>query len=218
MSSRRLPGKVLQPLAGRAILEHVRDAVAEALGAEQTWVATSTDPSDDAVEKFCRDRGYNVHRGPLDDVIARLQGALKATQAHAFFRVCADSPFYDPAAMKQAMHEYAQGEFDLVTNTFPRSFPKGRSVELARTETFLGLNSGALSGDEREHVFPLYYKNPQRFRVKNFSSERDFSRINLCVDTREDWERAERFLRAHPQAAHQFSNEELSRSFAEGAT
>ena len=213
MSSQRLPGKVLRPLAGRAILEHVCAAAAAALSPDQVIVATSTQSSDDEIEHFCKAKGILVHRGSLDNVVERLQGALRKSGATAFFRICTDSPFYDSAAMKQAMEIFESKEFDLVTNVFPRSFPKGRSIELARASTFLSINATKLSKEEQEHVFPLYYENPARFRIENFSAVKDFSEINLCVDTLEDWQRAENFLREHKKAAHLFEPEELAESF-----
>ena len=216
MSSRRLPGKVLKPLAGRAMVEHIYAAAAEALSPENVIVATSIHPSDDELERFCRLHGMKVFRGSLENVVERLQGALKQTEASAFFRICADSPFYDPAVMNLAKEIYARKEVDLVTNVFPRSFPKGRSVELARRESFLALDAAELGMEEREHVFAHYYKNPGRFRVENFSAAINYSNLNLCVDTPEDWDRAERFLMKNRNAPHLFSNEELAAALLGG--
>lgn len=215
MTSRRLPGKVLKPLAGRAILEHLYAAATTVLPTHHVHVATSKEVADDEIERFCMARGIRVYRGPLDDVTARLQGALKASGAKAFFRICADSPFYDPAAMMRAMEVYAAKECDLVTNVFPRSFPKGRSVELARASTFLALDTGKLTSDEREHVFQHYYANPEKFRIENFSAGSDFTTVNLCIDTPAEWERAQRFLQTRNGSSHQFTNEELATVFTE---
>jgi spore coat polysaccharide biosynthesis protein SpsF len=217
MSSNRLPGKILKPLAGRAILEHVFRATTEALPKESVIVATSTDPTDDNVESFCNDHGMRVFRGPLDNVVLRLQLALAELEAEAFFRICADSPFYDPQLMRLAMDLFQRKEADLVTNVFPRSFPKGRSIELARASTFLRLDARSLSRPEQEHVFSHYYEHPEKFTVENFSSPRDFSGVNLCIDTQDDWERSNAFLcgRSSSQPAFSFLSEELAEAFGE---
>jgi spore coat polysaccharide biosynthesis protein SpsF len=52
MSSRRLPGKVLQPLAGRPALERVVERLGRASGLDEVVVLTSTDPSDDPVAEL----------------------------------------------------------------------------------------------------------------------------------------------------------------------
>lgn len=209
MSSRRLPGKVLLPLAGTSVLEHVCRAAAEALGREKVVVATSSEASDDPVADYCKANALRVVRGPLDDVVARLQGAIREIGAAAFFRICADSPFYDPAAMRRAMELYDQEEVDLVTNLQPRTFPKGRSVELARASTFLALESRYLQDRQREHVFTIYYENPTRFRIRNFESDRDFSAVNLCIDSPEDLARAESFLKTEVRPPFSLRAEDL---------
>lgn len=200
MSSRRLPGKVLSPLAGKPVIEHVFGAVAQAVDSKCIVIATSTDRSDDPLVRFCEGKGYSVYRGPLNDVFSRFQGAVSAQTWSGFFRVCADSPFYSPDLLSQARNIFEKECPDLVTNVFPRSFPKGFSVELFRREPFLALSSESLNEEEREHVSPYYYRHPDMFRIRNFSSSSSLAEINLCVDTLEDYELVERFCSENPIA------------------
>ena len=213
MNSARLPGKVLKELAGRAILAHVHAAAAEALPQEAILVATSLDPSDDPIAAYCELHGIQVFRGSLENVGLRLQEALALLEVGAFFRICADSPFYDPALMNEAIAKYAVGNYDLVSNVFPRSFPKGRSVELARCSTFLAYDFRSASQEEKEHVFAGYYREAGKFRITNFSSPSDLSGLNLCVDTPEDWNRAVRLAGDGRRALHTMSASELASAF-----
>lgn len=53
MSSTRLPGKVLMTLCNKPVLEHVVDRIDCCNLIEKIVVATSIDPSDDAIEAWC---------------------------------------------------------------------------------------------------------------------------------------------------------------------
>jgi len=50
MSSTRLPNKVLLPLVGKSVLEHVVNRLVFSKLIDKIIVATSTDPSDDPIE------------------------------------------------------------------------------------------------------------------------------------------------------------------------
>lgn len=185
MSSERFPGKVLAPFQGRPILAHVLDRLARVL-ASATVIATSTDASDDPVEAYGRALGVPVFRGPLDNVVRRFQLCVEAYPCEWFFRVCADSPLLDPALVSRLL-EQAAPQVDLVTNTFPRTFAKGLSLELIRTRTFAGLDDGRLSIDEREHITKVYYDNPGQFRIVNvICQEPADPDASLAIDTIQD--------------------------------
>jgi spore coat polysaccharide biosynthesis protein SpsF (cytidylyltransferase family) len=81
---------------------------------------------------------------------------------------------------------------DLVTNVFPRTFPKGHSVELLNAGSFARLDSVLLSAEEQEHLTKVYYNHPERFRIVNVSSgDPALAAMNYCVDTLEDLRRLE---------------------------
>ena len=63
MNSSRLPGKVLLDIAGKPMLAHVVERTRLAKSVDEVRVATTSDPSDDAVEAFCRAQGYACNRG-----------------------------------------------------------------------------------------------------------------------------------------------------------
>src|SRR4051812_22107048 len=52
-SSQRLPGKVLRPLCGKPLLAHLVGRLKRSAVLDVVAVATSTEPSDDAVAAFC---------------------------------------------------------------------------------------------------------------------------------------------------------------------
>jgi spore coat polysaccharide biosynthesis protein SpsF len=196
MSSVRFPGKVLAPCAGRPLIWRVIERVREVLPMDRITLATSADASDDPLAAYAASLGVDVFRGPLDDVVERFGRCLEARPCEWFFRVCADSPLLDPAPMRRAL-EAAKDEYelDLVTNTAPRTFPRGQSVELVRSSRFAELAWEELSAEDREHATRFFYAHPERFRILNLEST-DPSRadLDLAVDTPDDLRRVERIL------------------------
>ena len=71
MSSSRLPGKVLKPILGKPMLLRQLERVGRAQSLDHLIVATSSDPSDDAIEALCRSANVASFRGSLDDVLDR---------------------------------------------------------------------------------------------------------------------------------------------------
>ena len=192
MSSSRFPGKVLAPLEQRPVLQWVVDGVSSVVERDQIVVATSGAASDDELEDVVRGLGVNIFRGTLDNVVLRFQECLLAFPCPWFFRISADSPFINASVLPMLLERCAD-DLDLVTNVFPRTFPRGHSAELIRSEIFAAFNAEDLTAEQQEHVTQVYYDNPQRFRIVNVESEDvSLAKLNYCVDTPEDLRRLER--------------------------
>ena len=53
-----------------------------------------------------------------------LKMPFKKYKPDCFVRVCGDSPLIDTGLIEEAINIYKNNKADLVTNVFPRSFPK----------------------------------------------------------------------------------------------
>ena len=107
-----------------------------------------------------------------------------------FIRLCGDSPLIDPEIINHAIKiskEYPQ--FDLVTNIQKRTFPKGQSVEIVKTESLKRLIKKGLTAEEQEHVTLGFYNRKDQYKIINFESKTDqFKEIQLSIDTKDDFE------------------------------
>lgn len=191
MSSRRFPGKVLAPFRGVPIIRHVVSAVQRGLPDVPVVVATSTEPSDDPLAAYLRTLDVEVFRGPLDRVFDRFRLCLAAHPCDWLLRVCADSPLLDPRVLR-AVVAGAGAMPDLVTTTFPRTFPSGHNVELLRADTFTAIDLRELDSQDQEHLTRFYYQHPERFRIVNVDSgDARLADLDLTVDTLDDLARLE---------------------------
>ena len=159
-------------------------------------VATSAERSDDPLACYLTELGIAVYRGDLNNVFGRFQSCLKAHPCEWFFRICADSPVLDSNLLGMMLRHMDGSDADLVTNVQVRTFPKGHSVELIKSQTFAGIDSLRLSPEDKEHVTRFYYQHPAEFRIINLTSENPaLAEVNLSVDTVEDFRRIEKSLR-----------------------
>lgn len=192
MSSRRFPGKVLALFRGLPILEHVLRVAETAVGQDATVLATSTEPSDDALEVFARARGTRVVRGDLENVLARFQKVARSCGSEWILRIGADSPMLSGAILRRLIVAASDGHWDLITTTFPRTFPKGQNAELIRRSMLLSVDASVMTKDEREHVTQFVYQRAAAYRILNIESNNPALALEtLAVDTPEDLARLE---------------------------
>ncbi len=215
MASSRLPGKVLLDIAGEPMLERVVKRTSRASRVDAVLVATTTDPSDDAVATFCEAEGIASTRGSQFDVLDRYYQAARQVNADIVVRVTADCPAIDPDLVDDAVNtllgEFIGPEcaprFDFVANRLPppfsRTYPIGLDVEVC---TFAALERAWRDGHEpihREHVMPYLYQgvtllpvnpqlstgtSPRGFRVGLLNHVPDYGSYRWTVDTPEDLE------------------------------
>lgn len=192
MSSQRFPGKVLAPLGGQPILKRLLDKIVPVVPLSHVVVLTSGDASDDPLASYTQSLGVAVYRGELDNVAGRFWHCLREHPCDWFIRLCADSPLLDSTVLKTVASYQGRLDLDVVTNVYPRTFPKGHSVEMVKAESFAALAVQTLSAEEQEHVTAVFYQHPQRFRILNVTSgDPRQARLSYAVDTLEDLRRLE---------------------------
>src|SRR5512139_1718853 len=99
MSSSRLPGKVMLEAAGKPILQHMLERVKQASSLDGIALATTVDPSDDILARFCQKHHLPCYRGSLQDVLDRYYQAANQFRADVIVRLTADCPLIDPGVL-----------------------------------------------------------------------------------------------------------------------
>lgn len=188
MSSTRLPGKVLADLQGRAMLAYMVDRVRRATGLDTVAVATSVDPTDDAIGDLCAAEGITCIRGSLEDVLERYNHAAALLSADVVVRLTGDCPLVDPAVIDRVLAKFQEGGYDYVANTVPppATFPNGMDVEVFSRAALERAARDARKPSEREHVTFHFWQNPGRFATCRVDLPVDLSAYRLTVDYEQD--------------------------------
>ena len=94
-------------------------------------------------------------------------------------RISADSPLIDPVIIDKAIKIFnsQKKKYDIITNVFPRSYPKGQSVEIIKTAKLRYFLS-KFNKEQKEHVTKYFYKNYKNFMIKNFMSVKNKLKLN----------------------------------------
>ncbi|MEM0952047.1 MAG: glycosyltransferase family protein [Cyanobacteria bacterium P01_H01_bin.74] len=188
MTSTRLPGKVLMPVLDYPLLAVELARLQCVKQAQQLVVATTTQKTDDPIEALCKRLNVSCFRGDEDDVLSRYCGAAAFTQADSIIRVTGDCPLIDPTVVDAAIALYLSGEFDYVSNTMTRTYPRGLDVEVFSFDALEQANREAVSVSHREHVTPFFYTQPKRFRLGELKQTGDHHDHRWTVDTPEDFQ------------------------------
>ena len=189
MSSTRLPGKVLRPLAGAPMIVRQLERIGRAARIDRLVAAISAERSDDVLSDVLEHNGVAVHRGSLADVLGRFVGALDAQGgADHVVRLTADCPFTDPEVIDAVIARHLESGADYTSNTpARRTFPKGLDCEVMTSRALRDAAGEAGDAGEREHVTPFIYGHPERFRLAALDQERDEGEVRWTVDTPEDY-------------------------------
>jgi len=173
------------------MIRSVLAAVEQALPKVSVVVATSTQPTDDPLVSYVATLGVPVFRGPLDRVFDRFLGCADTYPCRWLLRVNADSPLLAPEPLR-GVAAHVDDDVDLVTTTFPRTFPRGHNAELIRVDAMRAIAPAELTASDQEHVTQFFYRNSARFRIVNVESgDTSLAEQSFAVDTLDDLRRLE---------------------------
>ncbi|HSJ53652.1 MAG TPA: glycosyltransferase family protein [Anaerolineae bacterium] len=186
MGSTRLPGKVLEDVAGQSMLARVVRRVQRARQVDRVVVATSTSPADEAIVAECERLGVACFRGDERDVLDRFYRAAAHFRAPVIVRITADCPLIEPQVVDEVVAAFHAARPDYASNTLERSYPRGLDTEVMSLEALARAWAEAPEPYHWIHVTPYFYQNPEMFTLLSVRQARDDSQQRWTVDTAED--------------------------------
>jgi len=188
MSSTRLPGKVLMPVLREPMIVRQIERISRARRIDRLVVATSDQPDDDVLEAALQREGIAVHRGPLDNVLARFIGALEAYPADHVVRLTADCPLTDPGLIDATIDLHLSTGADYTSNSPDgAAFPKGLDVEVITAAGLRRVAAEADSPEAREHVTWDVWNQPLRWKIAWLNAAPGEGEIRWTVDRPDDY-------------------------------
>lgn len=195
-SSTRLPGKVLMPIAGKPLLQHILDRLNRLDPQRSLVVATSEESSDDPIADYCEQHQIDYFRGNLTNVADRfLQVALKY-EWDFIVRINGDNLFVDLEALQHLLEKAESGAYEFLSTVKGRTFPFGMSIEIVRRDFYEGIVGRLEEEKYREHVTLYLYEHPeegQRYYLYN-TNYPGLSGKQMAIDTPEDFARAVKIM------------------------
>lgn len=190
-NSKRLPGKALRLVGNKRLLEHVVSRLEAVFQRDKLVIATSDEATDDPIVSFAETMGVNCFRGSLDKVGERFYAAACANNFDTVVRVNGDNVLLDPYLIKEMLEIFDDRKLDFMSNVKGRTFPKGVSVEVVRTE-YYGNFLDSIKSDPfyNEHVMPIFYENDIASHYYYYNDKvKDCGGVDLSLDDQNDLER-----------------------------
>ena len=187
LSSKRLPKKQLLKIGNLNLIEIIYKSLCLVFNKKDIFVATSKNRSDDVLCKYCKNKKIRFFRGSLNNVTMRVFQLAKYQKADGFVRINGDSPLINTIQLRKLIKKFQTKKFDLVTNLFPRSYPKGMSIEIIKTKILENILKKIKKKSHKEHITSYIYDNYKNFKIFNMKSKIDYSKIHLAVDTYDDF-------------------------------
>jgi spore coat polysaccharide biosynthesis protein SpsF len=219
MSSSRLPGKTMLPLAGKPALEHLLERIQDAGLFDEVVVATSRAAVNAPIVELAARCGAGCYQGEEDDVLDRFVQVVRGRNAPHCVRFCADNPLTDMETTARLVAAHLEGDYDYTC-------VKGLHLPLGLTEAIsrraLEIEAAEVEpGFRRESITIFLREHPERFRIRTLPPDPFLhqSDVRLTLDYPEDYEllstvferlggerpiayrRALEFLRDHPEVA-----------------
>jgi len=188
MGSTRLPGKVMEEIAGKPMLWYIIDRVKRSELIHGICVATTSTEIDRPIVKLAADSGTGSYAGSEEDVLDRYYRASKEFAMDAIVRITADCPLIDPRVLDRVIQRYLEGDCDYAANTLKPTYPDGLDVEVFSRAALERAWEESRLASEREHVTPYIWKNPEKFRLANVENNVDLSDLRWSVDENQDLE------------------------------
>ena len=189
MSSSRLPGKVLLPLAGTPMIRHIYERATLCEHVDKVIIATSTEPSDDKLVSYCKANNLNYFRGDLENVLGRFLSIPDIKSYSYIVRITGDCPLIHPPFIDKQISFLKKYDGDLIWSQTDSPVLQGQGVHSLRSLEFIKNNSN--DSADNEHVgSPYISDNPEKFKIVEIKFTEDFLKYNfrLTVDEKKDYE------------------------------
>ena len=148
MASTRLPGKALELIVNRPLIEHCLRRLIAA-GVARVVLATTALEEDHVLCDVATRLGVAVYRGSAPDVLARMAKAAEAFDLDPVIRATGDNPAVDIDAPGRVLTAMRELRVDYVCEG---GLPVGAAVEGVTRAALLRSAREANGPDDREHV------------------------------------------------------------------
>ena len=160
IASTRLPGKVLEDLNGKPLLERIIERLKLCKQLDSIIIAIPDNEEDDILLEIIKRQQVDVYRGSEADVYSRYIEAAEEFNIDYIVRVPADNPCISPHEIGKLIEYFMVTPFDFCSNLYEiqgNGYPDGIGAEVFTYKTLKEMDSKAQAAEYREHVHRYFY-------------------------------------------------------------
>jgi len=192
-NSTRLPGKALLQIDEKPILQHIVDNLGEVTDKNNIVVATSNQNTDQPIVEYCNKNKIQVYRGALENVADRFLNCALTYKFEYAVRVNGDNLFLDQFCLRDMIKIAQLDKYDFISNVKGRTYPKGMSFEIVKTNHYKIKYKMFNNAMHYEHVTQYLYQNDkdEKYFYQYNKACPESAGIQLAIDTPDDFSNAE---------------------------
>jgi N,N'-diacetyllegionaminate synthase len=190
--SSRLPGKALLDVAGMPALQHLLERVKQAKTLDGIVFCTTTNDEDTPLAQLALASGVNVYRGPVEDVLGRMLGALDGNEVDVVLRITGDDILVDPIYIDRGLQHHLKSNAEY---SDLKALPSGTEVEFFDAQLLKEIHRLAEDPNGTEYLtfYVTHHKNQYRTSTVPVA-DRHAHNWRLTLDTEEDYKVITTFL------------------------
>ena len=127
--------------------------------------------------------------GGEKNVLKRYYDAAEKFNLDVIVRITSDCPLIDPGLIKIMLKYFNEKKIDYLSNTLPpnvSNWPDGSDIEIFNFKTLKRLIKLGRKQEDKEHVTNFIWKNPKKFKIKNFKLKKNLSNYKYSIDYSDD--------------------------------
>lgn len=193
LNSSRMPGKALLNLSGKPLIAHVMDRLS-VVPADVRAILTSNE-SEAVLRPIVDKTGWELFVGDSQNVLKRFVDAARFYEIDTVIRATGDNPLSSSEVAIETMNLFIGTDADLA---YLKPIPYGSGVEVVKREALIRALDQTMIPYDLEHVTPYLYAHPNEFKIvtrKYYDDKVSREDIKVSVDTREDYERVNYFIK-----------------------
>lgn len=195
MTSVRFPGKVMEKLWNKPVLQHVIEKAKLIRGEKKqkclVVVAVPDDPLSEPMIELADKMEVGNFLGSELNVLDRYYRCAQFFNFDVMVRLTADCPLLNPAVSSEVLQLLLWRKLDYVSNCYPiRTFPKGLDTEAFTFDCLEAAWTLAETDYDKEHV-TSWMAREEELRKACIQQKVDVSYKNWAIDYKEDIERLE---------------------------
>lgn len=187
MGSTRLPGKVMLPLNGSPVLEHVLERCAKIAGRDKVICAGIDSPEEQPIKALCERLKISFFAGDEKDVLSRYYHAAKKAGAEWVMRITSDCPLIDPVVCRGLIRQVLEDKADYGLTL---GWPHGLDCEVFSFSVLNESYDKSSKPQHREHV-TLWAKTFNNYNKITYSPAISALELSWCrwvIDYPEDYD------------------------------
>lgn len=184
LGSTRFPCKALIPLKGGNLIQHVMRSLKPVPASH--YVLLTDNYSAGVLKYLADDEGFDVFKGPGEDVLERYYLAWKYYGSRIIIRATGDNPLVSAEYIEKIIEVHNAEHADL---SHYLGIPLGTGVEIIDANALQNARDRAVDPYEREHITTYMYRHRSIFKIieKKAPERVNFSKVAVSLDTGRDF-------------------------------